>query len=103
MDHECLRIRGSPFTVADDEGVAIILKKQTSFLGVWTMKFHFTPRRIGEEAGVTIWWSKWAHARLAIKGCPEGDTVKSQVVFTMTDARGSGGVSEVRLHSYNLD
>lgn len=61
----------------------MLLKKQTCFIGRWTVTVDFKPQRLGEEAGVAVWWSKWSYMSLGIQLNAEG--TGRQLVFRHPD------------------
>ena len=78
---------GGPYRFKDDECIAMLLRKQQSHQGEWLTSLEFEPRRIKEEAGVTVWWSKHCHAALGIRGTGQGEgaSTSTHVVFTYPD------------------
>ncbi|ORY35934.1 glycosyl hydrolase [Naematelia encephala] len=63
-----LILKCGQYALQHDEAVSMLLKKQTAFVGTWHIEFEFEPTWPGEEAGVTVWWSKWAHCSVSIRG-----------------------------------
>ncbi|RSH95494.1 hypothetical protein EHS25_000586 [Saitozyma podzolica] len=59
---------GGPYDIRVDESVTMLLQKQTSFRGTWDVRLEYLPEREGEEAGTTVWWSKWCFASVGIRG-----------------------------------
>ena len=57
-----------------DEAVSMFVQKQTAFEGVFavTMELEQAPEE-GHEAGVVVWWSKWAHAALCVRTAKGGE------------------------------
>ncbi|GFZ51537.1 hypothetical protein JCM24511_09304 [Saitozyma sp. JCM 24511] len=67
---------GGPYDIRVDESVTMLLQKQTSFRGTWDVQLDYTPERAGEEAGTTVWWSKWCFASVGIRGVKRKHTHK---------------------------
>lgn len=80
-----LTIHGGPYTLADDAALSMLLKKQTSFSGRWTARVDFDPQRPGEEAGVSIWWSKWCYASIGLRGEASAGSCIPQITFRQSD------------------
>ena len=66
-----LTLYGSPYTLRVDESPVALFRKQTAFKETVCMELDFNPLE-GEEAGVTIWWSRSAYASLSIIGSTKG-------------------------------
>lgn len=66
-----LALHGGPFAFKDDECLAMLLRKQDAIRGVWQTTVDFEPTMAGEEAGTTLWWSKYAYGSLGIRGVGE--------------------------------
>lgn len=64
----------------------MVLRKQTTFHGVWRATVDFDPHEQGQGAGVAIWWSKWAHALLGIRGGKGGTR---ELVFRYAEPDGT--------------
>jgi hypothetical protein len=62
----------------------MFLQKQTAFTGVWEAEVDFEPEEPQQEAGTTVWWSKWSFASIAIRGTESG----REVVFRYPNAEG---------------
>ena len=58
---------GNGYTLAHDESPAVLLTRQQSFKAVFDLDMEFDPQNDGEEAGLAIWYSKWNHARIAVR------------------------------------
>lgn len=74
-----LRIYGNCYGLANPEAQAMLLRKQTSYSEVFEATLDFTPQRVGYEAGVTVWWTIYSHASIAVT-CRElenGEIVKT--------------------------
>lgn len=78
-----LTIHGSPYYITDDESPSMLLRRQDTFEGVWHTQLDFEPSIAGEEAGTTVWWSKWAFASVGLRGKGE-DPVAREIVFKYT-------------------
>ncbi|KAJ9099309.1 hypothetical protein QFC21_004190 [Naganishia friedmannii] len=78
-----LTIHGSPYSITDDESPSMLLRRQDTFEGVWHTQLDFEPSIAGEEAGTTVWWSKWAFASVGLRGKGE-DPVRREIVFKYT-------------------
>ena len=63
-----LTLLGNGYTLEHDESPAILLTRQLSFKAVSDVDLDFEPQNDGEEAGLAIWYSKWNHARIAVRG-----------------------------------
>lgn len=79
-----LTIHGSPYYFTDDESPSMLLRRQDAFEGVWQTELDFAPSAAGEEAGTTVWWSKWAFASVGLRGTGEEGNVGREVLFRYT-------------------
>jgi hypothetical protein len=79
-----LTIHGSPYYITDDESPSMLLRRQDAFEGVWHTQLDFEPSIAGEEAGTTVWWSKWAFASVGLRGKGQDQEVKREIVFKYT-------------------
>jgi len=60
----------------------MLLRRQDALAGVWETTVNFEPGCQGEEAGTTVWWSKWAFASAGIRGKNGDDNqVQREIVF----------------------
>jgi hypothetical protein len=60
----------------------MILRKQVQFSLDWSTELDFTPSRPEQEAGTTVWWSKWAYSSLGVRGVKQGEgVVGRELVF----------------------
>jgi hypothetical protein len=84
-----LAIRGGPYGLEIDENVAMVARKQTAFTGRWEVAFEVAPG-VGEAAGVAVWWSKWAHGALFLRGTEGG----RELVFRRPVEEGADGFEE---------
>lgn len=75
-----LALRGGPWDFRSDEAVTMVLQKQTAFDGSWKTKLDFLPGP-EEEAGTTVWWSKWCYTSVGIRGREHG----REIVFRHPD------------------
>lgn len=77
-----LALRGGPYAIMEDEAVSMILRKQTAFTGEWKIDFEFQPKEPGQAAGVAVWWSKWCHGAVILRGKEGGEL---ELVYRMPD------------------
>jgi beta-xylosidase len=68
-----LTLYGNPYTIDQQECPAALFRKQTAFKGTWTTEIDFDPDYPGEEAGTTVYWSKYAFMAAGLRKSDEGD------------------------------
>jgi hypothetical protein len=90
-----LGILGGPYGLDEDESLSMVLRKQTTFHGVWRVTINFDPHDQGQGAGVAVWWSKWAHALLGIRGGQGGG---KELVFRYAEPNGTSFKVSGRMH-----
>ena len=74
-----LTLHGGPHGLEEEESITMLLVKQESFDAQWDLSLDFQPQHIGEEAGITVWYSKWKYASLSIRGTDHDDAVDPQL------------------------
>lgn len=68
-----LTLYGNPYTIDQQECPAALFRKQTAFTGTWTTEIDFVPHYPGEEAGTTVYWSKYAFMAAGLRRSEDGD------------------------------
>jgi beta-xylosidase len=68
-----LTLYGNPYTIDQQECPAALFRKQTAFTGTWTTEIDFVPDYSGEEAGTTVYWSKYAFMAAGLRRSEDGD------------------------------
>jgi hypothetical protein len=95
---DSLGLRGGPFTLNDDECPTLVLQKQVAFEGVWQATVDFAPGP-GEEAGTTVFWSKWSCASLGVRGTKNG----REMVFRYPNPDGDDFKVRLRMVALTAD
>jgi beta-xylosidase len=62
-----ITVHGGAYTLAMDECVSMLLRKQEAFAVDWEVKLDFRPTTPGEEAGIVAWNRKEAYAALGLR------------------------------------
>ncbi|RAL63282.1 hypothetical protein DID88_004358 [Monilinia fructigena] len=75
-----LHLRGSPYKLNSPACPTLLLRKQTSRLGLWSTKLSFAPTSPHMEAGTAVYWNHSTHLRLGIWSSA-ADTRKRIVAF----------------------
>jgi hypothetical protein len=73
-----LGLTGGPYPIRTDECTTMLLQKQTAFQGEWRVVIDYEPEENMHQAGVAIWWSRWAMASVAARVAENG----REIVFT---------------------
>ena len=80
-------LHGNGVKLDVDESPAILLTRQLSFKATFDLDLEFNPKVEGEEAGLAIWYSKWNHARIGVKGVNDDGRVQRQVYLQRPDVK----------------
>lgn len=81
-----LTLYGSPQSITDLESPCMLLRRQTAYNGTWRTRIEFDPADEWEEAGTTVFYSKWSYIALVIRRSKEGS---KEVVVRWTDKSGN--------------
>ena len=76
-----LALYGGPYGLRCEEAISLLIQKQKAFKGLWLTDVEFQPDKAGLEAGVTVWWSRWAFASLGVRGSSLTGGLGKEVVF----------------------
>jgi beta-xylosidase len=68
-----LTLYGNPYTIDQQECPAALFRKQTAFTGTWTTEIDFVPDHPSEEAGTTVYRSKYAFMAAGLRRSEKGD------------------------------
>jgi beta-xylosidase len=96
-----LRLYGNCYNLSSPEAPAMLLRKQTSYTGeVFQVKMSFSPRKLGYEAGVVLWWNSYSYATVGLTAAADSDAGydKTVIVRTPTGQPGEVRVSIGPLH-----
>ena len=61
-----LRIWGNCYNLSSPEASSLLLRKQTDYCENFHATLEFKPRKVGYEAGITIYWSPFSYATIGI-------------------------------------
>lgn len=64
----------------------MLLRRQTAYNGTWRTRIEFDPADEWEEAGTTVFYSRWSYIALIIRRNKAG---KKEVVVRWTDKSGN--------------
>lgn len=64
----------------------MLLQRQTAYNGTWRTRIEFDPADEWEEAGTTVFYSKWSYIALVIRRNKSGE---KEVVVRWTDKSGN--------------
>jgi beta-xylosidase len=78
-----LTLFGSPQKITDVESPSMLLRRQTSYDGTWKTRMIYEPADEWEEAGTTVFYSRWSFIAIIVRKNKEG---KKEIVARWTDA-----------------
>jgi hypothetical protein len=61
----------------------MLLRRQTSYDGIWKTRMIYDPADEWEEAGTTVFYSRWSYIALVIRKNKDGE---KEIVARWTDA-----------------
>ena len=64
----------------------MLLRRQTSYNGTWATRIDFDPADEWEEAGTTVFYSRWSYIALLVRRNKGGE---KEVVVRWTDKSGN--------------
>jgi hypothetical protein len=67
----------------------MLLRRQTSYNGIWKTRMIYDPADEWEEAGTVVWYSRWSYIAILVRKNGKGE---KEVVVRWTDAENDKAV-----------
>jgi beta-xylosidase len=96
-----LRLYGNCYDLASPEAPAMLLRKQTSYTESLEVQMQFSPRKVGYEAGIVLWWSQYSYATYGLTLYKRLDG-KPALMMACRVPSGKAGEVSVCLHHFSL-
>ena len=74
----------------------MLLRRQTSYNGIWKTRIIYDPADEWEEAGTVVWYSRWSYIAILVRKNEKGE---KEVVARWTDAENDKAVKVSTFYS----